>query len=204
MKDLRNIDTQNKITILAQSFIQKQSFEVNEENQEQLQAYLNKVQELFTEDFLNIIVAYTDEMEIILKNGNKIELIKLPIKDDLMTTLNSEDGKVSVIINNFYEKEGTWYVVGNTIFNDEVEDIDFPIVLTFGQELVGLNFNPSSDAKVNRIKELAAEMADIVYDDFGSLEERGRFHGPVFNHAINEILNAQMVAVKFLTLKYND
>jgi hypothetical protein len=34
--------------------------------------------------------------------------------------------------------------------------------LTFGEKLVGLNFNPSSNLKVQRVKELCAELADIL------------------------------------------
>ena len=33
--------------------------------------------------------------------------------------------------------------------------------MTFGEKLVGLSFNPSVDQKVQRIKELAAKMADF-------------------------------------------
>jgi hypothetical protein len=77
------------------------------------------------------------------------------------------------------------------------------VQLTFGEQLVGKTFNPSGDDKVARIKALAAEMADIVHAD---AIERGLIHGGglagiILNSAFGEILNAQMNAVKFVTLK---
>jgi hypothetical protein len=36
--------------------------------------------------------------------------------------------------------------------------------LTFGK-LVGLSFNPSGDEKVNKVKQLCAELMDVLYND---------------------------------------
>lgn len=41
--------------------------------------------------------------------------------------------------------------------------------LTYGEKAVGLNFNPSGDAGVKRVKELYAEIIDIM-DDFRKVE----------------------------------
>ena len=70
--------------------------------------------------------------------------------------------------------------------------------LTFGQLLVGLNFNPSKDPKVEKAKKLCAELADLLMED---RKEKGYSQIPsnLFDHAIGEILNAQMNAVKVLT-----
>lgn len=75
--------------------------------------------------------------------------------------------------------------------------------LTFGQELVGLTFNPSGDPKVQRAKELCAELADLLNDH--NAENNALVTGfsqRLFNHAVGEILNAQMNVVKVLTFKY--
>ena len=37
--------------------------------------------------------------------------------------------------------------------------------LTFGEKLVGLNFNPSNDDRVSKAKRLCAELADLLNDD---------------------------------------
>lgn len=71
---------------------------------------------------------------------------------------------------------------------------------TFGQQLVGLSFNPSGDPKVQRAKELCAELADLLRNHMigrgpWSLDQQ------LYNHTIGEILNAQMNVVKVLTLK---
>lgn len=73
--------------------------------------------------------------------------------------------------------------------------------LTFGQRLVGLNFNPSKDSNVDQAKRLCAELADLVYADFHN-NPSTELKDYLFNHTIGEILSAQMNAVKLLTLKY--
>lgn len=73
--------------------------------------------------------------------------------------------------------------------------------LSFGQKLVGLQFNPSGDGKVNRAKEICAELADMVNDHWEN-KEHSRLENQLYDHTIGEILNAQMNAVKLLTLKY--
>lgn len=68
--------------------------------------------------------------------------------------------------------------------------------LTYGEKAVGLRFNPSGDPKVNRVKELYAEIIDIMNDDRqGHRDERAR-HASV---AITDAETAQMRAVKALT-----
>ena len=76
-----------------------------------------------------------------------------------------------------------------------------PRELTFGEKLVGLNFNPSNDDKVGKAKRYCADLADLVHDDFKSREQT-EYSTDRFKQAISEILNAQMNAVKVLTLKY--
>lgn len=73
--------------------------------------------------------------------------------------------------------------------------------LTFGQQLVGLTFNPSGDSKVQRAKELCSELADLL-NDHNSSHVSTDLSQCLFNHAVGEILNAQMNVVKVLTLKY--
>lgn len=78
-----------------------------------------------------------------------------------------------------------------------------PTPLTFGQQLVGLTFNPSGDSKVQRAKELCAELADLLNDhNTDNNAQVTGFSQRLFSHAVGEILNAQMNVVKVLTLKY--
>jgi hypothetical protein len=73
--------------------------------------------------------------------------------------------------------------------------------LTFGERLVGLNFNPSQDPKVKRAKELCAELADLVNGHFVDepLTDDVKLKHKLFDHVINQILVAQMSVVKVLT-----
>ena len=73
--------------------------------------------------------------------------------------------------------------------------------LSFGQKLVGLTFNPSGDEKVNKAKQLCADLADLLHDDHKGADATD-LYDELYHHAIGEILNAQMNAVKVLTLKY--
>lgn len=73
--------------------------------------------------------------------------------------------------------------------------------LTFGEKLVGLQFNPSGDDKVARAKALCAELADILHDHVGDDDLSG-LRWMLYRHTVGEILNAQMNVVKVLTFKY--
>ena len=74
-------------------------------------------------------------------------------------------------------------------------------IVPFGHQLVGLDFNPSGNPEVTRVKELAAEMAEILKKSYEA--ERGPLKSLLFDHAVGEILNAQMAVVKVITLKNN-
>ena len=74
--------------------------------------------------------------------------------------------------------------------------------LTFGQRFCGVNFNPSKDPKVDRIKEICAELADMIEDDYKLKTDHSYVYNLVKGKALGEILNAQMNCVKLITLQY--
>lgn len=75
---------------------------------------------------------------------------------------------------------------------------------TFGQKLVGLDFNPSKNPKVDRLKELFAEAADIIHEDITSKHVAvNSTQFALYQHTIGEILNAQMNAVKFVVTDFS-
>ena len=70
----------------------------------------------------------------------------------------------------------------------------------FGEQLVGLNPDaPHEDADVQKVKEMAAEMAEILKRRY-SEDQRTPVKSLLFDHAIGEILNAQMNVVKVITM----
>lgn len=81
----------------------------------------------------------------------------------------------------------------------EKQDME-TLPLSFGEKLVGITFNPSNDDKVYKAKRLCGELADLIKDDYMS-KESSTMGTRLFEHAIGEILNAQMNAVKVLTFK---
>ena len=74
-------------------------------------------------------------------------------------------------------------------------------LLSFGEQLVGLDLdNPHEDEDVQRVKELAAEMTEILKRRY-STDAKLPVKSLLFDHAVGEILNAQMAVEKVLTLK---
>lgn len=73
--------------------------------------------------------------------------------------------------------------------------------LTFGEKLVGISFNPSGDERVNKVKKLCAEVMDILYEHIPEDGDRTYLEDTLFNKSVGDILDAQMTAVKLLTLK---
>ena len=71
--------------------------------------------------------------------------------------------------------------------------------MTYGEKAVGLNFNPSGDWKVRRIKELYAEIIDTM-DNLRDGEATSELKR-LASVAITEAQTAQMRAVKALTRK---
>lgn len=69
--------------------------------------------------------------------------------------------------------------------------------MTFGEKAVGLTFNPSGDATVQKVKELYAKIIDICNDarTEAGQGEKGRH----LSVAITDAETAQMRAVKGIT-----
>jgi hypothetical protein len=72
---------------------------------------------------------------------------------------------------------------------------------TFGEQLIGVEFNPSGSDDVTKVKVMFAEIAEIIKKDYQG-ESRHPLKSLLFDHAVGEILNAQMSVVKVLTLKH--
>jgi hypothetical protein len=81
---------------------------------------------------------------------------------------------------------------GNTIIETKL--------LSFGEILVGIEFNPSNDDKVAQVKEKMAEIANLLKDAYNE-GEKSPVKSLIFDHAVGEILNAQMSVVKVITMK---
>ena len=71
--------------------------------------------------------------------------------------------------------------------------------MTYGEKAVGLTFNPSGDANVQKVKELYAEIIDLMrsYNSNEVTSEKARLE----KIAITEAQTAQMWAVKAITWK---
>ena len=78
-------------------------------------------------------------------------------------------------------------------------DLDEGPALTHGQKIVGITFNPSGSAQVNKAKQLSADLIDICI----TTAPEGYIGKKMLDMAIHSILAAQMMAVKLITWKEN-
>ena len=73
-------------------------------------------------------------------------------------------------------------------------------ILSFGEILVGIEFDSANEDKVTKVKNLMAEIANIVLEEYNA-EGKSPIKSLLFDHAIGEIVSAQMAAVKVITFK---
>ena len=69
--------------------------------------------------------------------------------------------------------------------------------MTYGEQAVGLTFNPSGDPKVREIKQLFAQIIDLCKD--ARIEAGQSERARLLSIAITEAQGAQMWAVKGIT-----
>ena len=89
-----------------------------------------------------------------------------------------------------------------TIVNEDLVDMSKISDVSRGEKLVGIGFNPSGNSEVDTVKRACAYLIDVIEKH---REEHGH-HGTLtadreflMNHALGEILNAQMNTVKVIT-----
>lgn len=69
----------------------------------------------------------------------------------------------------------------------------------FGEDLFGIDTSIEEPTDVERVKIMFAELAERVRINYE--EERSPVKSLLFDHAIGELVNAQMSVVKLLTYK---
>ena len=72
-------------------------------------------------------------------------------------------------------------------------------IIPFGHQLVGLDPDNLDDSEETKVKLLTAQIAEILKSNYEA--ERGPLKSLLFDHALGEIINAQMAVVKVITLK---
>jgi hypothetical protein len=70
--------------------------------------------------------------------------------------------------------------------------------LTFGQQIIGVSFNPSSMPEVDTTKMMCAGLIDALANSFDN-QQIAPMHGKIVDAAIIKIVEAQMMVVKALT-----
>ena len=80
----------------------------------------------------------------------------------------------------------------------EIKETKIP---SFGEQLIGITYNPESENTVIKVKSMFAEIAEIMKKDYTE-NNRHPLKSLLFDHAVGEIVNAQMAVVKLITLKH--
>lgn len=70
----------------------------------------------------------------------------------------------------------------------------------FGDLLVGRSFNPSDDARVDRVKEICSELAEILKESY-TTSDKNPVTSILFDQAVGAIVSAEMLVVKVVTFK---
>lgn len=71
---------------------------------------------------------------------------------------------------------------------------------SFGEILIGIELSSEDNDRVAQVKKKMAEIADIMKDAYAE-DMRSPVKSLLFDHAVGEIVNAQMSVVKVLTFK---
>jgi hypothetical protein len=72
-------------------------------------------------------------------------------------------------------------------------------VKSFGEILFSIDLTTEEDTEIYRVNKTFAELAERLKDAYN--EERSPVRSILFDHAIGELVNAQMSIVKLLTFK---
>lgn len=80
----------------------------------------------------------------------------------------------------------------------EIKEIKVP---SFGEQLIGVEYNLESEDQVIKIKSMFAEIAELMKKDYTE-NNKHPLKSLLFDHAVGEIVNAQMAVVKLITLKH--
>lgn len=73
-------------------------------------------------------------------------------------------------------------------------------ILSFGEILVGVDFETDNEDTVFKVKKTFAEMANLMKDEYNK-EQKSPVKSLLFDHAVGELVNAQMAIVKLITFK---
>lgn len=80
----------------------------------------------------------------------------------------------------------------------EIKETKVP---SFGEQLIGISIDTPPSNDVEKIKYMFAEIAEILKNDYQT-NNRHPLKSLLFDHAVGEILSAQMAIVKVLTMKH--
>ncbi len=152
-----------------------------------------------------------------VKEKAPLEICKEKYKEG--TKIRSLNGNVVVLSENNVKK---LYCNGGDVYTNhgdyvlyrselgrytEIVEEPTPNKPTFGEKLVGKSFNPSKDSKVDKLKSLFAEITDIVNEHSEEMptdilnKDFGIIQSSIYLSCLTDILKAQMLSVKFVTLQ---
>ena len=80
----------------------------------------------------------------------------------------------------------------------EIKEVRIP---SFGEQLIGIDTRNTPETDVEKVKHMFAELAEIMKNNYTS-DNKHPLKSLLFDHAVGELVNAQMSVVKVLTIKH--
>ena len=73
-------------------------------------------------------------------------------------------------------------------------------ILSFGELLMEIKFDSSTEESTAKVKSMMAELANLLKDEYNT-EQKSPVKSLLFDHAVGELVNAQMAIEKVITFK---
>jgi len=89
---------------------------------------------------------------------------------------------------------------GVTPIPNGIIDINETKILTFGEELIGIEFSTEEDSSDYKVKKNIADIVNILKDHYNN-ETKSASKSFIFDHAIGELISAQTAVSKLLNTK---
>jgi hypothetical protein len=73
-------------------------------------------------------------------------------------------------------------------------------ILSFGEQLTGIDFSTEEEGSVYHVKKTMADLTNLLLDEYQK-GDKSPIKSLLFDHAVGELVSAQMALVKVITFK---
>jgi hypothetical protein len=73
-------------------------------------------------------------------------------------------------------------------------------IFSFGEQLTGIDFSTEEEGSVYHVKKTMADLTNLLLDEYQK-GDKSPIKSLLFDHAVGELVSAQMALVKVITFK---